>query len=193
MFCTAGQKKWTNFIYELARRFRAAKIERARYPRNRLHPRLPRQFFGDTDLWYAKQSICICMRRTLPRRQVHRLRINAAEFLGQLLAFRKVHFGRWISDALNKRRGIMRSFAATRWRHDAGAALSPSHASSAGCRLFSVFGRNLLREITDLRLRESADMDYGRNVVIGSCYVCICEDKRRVIIKNVITLFYFVC
>lgn len=42
-----------------------------------------------------------------------RLQINAAEFLGQLLAFRKVHFGRRISDALNKHRGIMRSFAAT--------------------------------------------------------------------------------
>lgn len=108
----------TNFICELARKFHTAKIERARYPRNGLHPRLPRQFIPDINLWYAKQSVhaFACTGRFLDDRC--RPQISAVEFLGQLLAFRKAHFGRRISDALNEHRGIMRSFAATlrAWR-----------------------------------------------------------------------------
>lgn len=108
------------FIYELARRFHTAKIERERelVIRGTGYTLVYRGNLSKISIFGMRSSphIFACTGRFLDDRC--RPQISAVEFLGQLLAFRKAHFGRRISDALNEHRGIMRSFAATlrAWR-----------------------------------------------------------------------------
>lgn len=125
-----------------------------------------------------------------------RPQISAAEFLGQLLAFRKAHFGRWISDALNEHRGIMRSFAATlrAWRRC--------------CTIFVVRVRRM--SIVPRIWSQFITQDYWFTIarVNGQtkrryCFLLrLHDDKRRdIIFKNVLPLYewkknkyaFFVC
>lgn len=108
-----------------------------------------------------------------------RPQISAAEFLGQLLAFRKAHFGRWISDALNEHRGIMRSFAATlrAWRRC--------------CTIFVVRRMSIVPRIwsqfitRDYWFTIARVNGQTRNVIIVSCYVCTMTKASRYYLKKI--------
>lgn len=104
------------------------------------------------------------------------------EFLGQLLAFREVS-GRGISDALNEHRGIMRS-SLIRLRCVDGMTRRCRIIlrSFARCRLCSVFGHNLLREITDLRSREVSEQMKRYRLPITFAHTI--TEKRQSIILN---------